>query len=475
MPPNPAPTIVWFRRDLRLGDNPALTAAVATGRPVIPVYIHQAETDGPWAEGGASRWWLHHSLKALDQSLGAPLHLLHGLAETVLPRLAREVEADAVLWNRRTEPWAERQDAACAAALAGLGVATRSFDAALLFKPDTIVSQSGQPFKVFTPFWKACLAAPPPPPPLPPPIALRPWSGAIAGDDLESWRLTPHTPDWADGLRRSWRPGEASAQARSSEFLGRNLPFYAVGRNRPGQDGTSRLSPHLHFGEISPRQLFHAARAAGEPGEGRDRFLAELGWREFSAQLLRQFPDLPQRPLRPEFERLVWRDDPDGVAAWRHGGTGYPIVDAGMRQLWATGWMHNRIRMVTASFLVKDLLVSWRVGEAWFRDTLVDADLASNAASWQWVAGCGADASPFFRVFNPVLQGEKFDADGAYVREWCPELAGLPDRWLHQPWRAPAQVLRQAGVTLGKTYPLPLVDHDQARKRALAAFAGLKA
>lgn len=478
MPSNSAPVIVWFRRDLRLADNPALSEAAASGRPVIPVYIHQTDAAGPWVEGGASRWWLHHSLDSLGRSLAAlgnPLRLLRGPAQTVLVQLVQETGAAAVLWNRRTEPWANRQDVAIAAELTAQGITPRSFNAALLFKPGAITTQSGLPFKVFTPFWKACLAAPPPAPPLPPPAALRSSPLGAAGDTLAHWRLLPTTPDWAEGLRQSWQPGEAVAQARLTEFLSQSLTRYAGDRDLPGRPGTSRLSPHLHFGEISPRQMFHAVRQTGEPGAGSERFLAELGWREFSAQLLHQCPDLPERPLRPEFERLEWRDDPSGLKAWQQGRTGYPIVDAGMRELWATGWMHNRVRMVVASFLVKDLLVPWQAGEAWFWDTLVDADLASNAASWQWVAGCGADAAPFFRVFNPVLQGEKFDADGGYVRQWCPELANLPDKWLHQPWRAPTDVLRRAGVALGLTYPAPVVDHDMARKRALAAFAELRA
>lgn len=471
------PIIVWFRRDLRLADNPALSVAARSGRPVIPVYIHQDPMAGDRSEGSASRWWLHHSLDSLGAALaklGTPLRLFRGKAATIIPRLAAQAGAHGVLWNRRTEPWAERQDRDVAAALAAQGVTAQTFDAALLFPPGAITSQSGHAFKVFTPFWKACLAAPPPPAPLPPPAALRPSALGETGEALEQWELRPIAPDWSQGLRQDWQPGEMAAQDRLGEFLPQAFPHYALDRDRPGRAGTSRLSPHLHFGEISPRQVFHAVRKAGKPGEGQDRFLAELGWREFSAQLLHLFPDLPTQPLRPEFQHLEWQDDPAGLAAWQRGQTGYPLVDAGMRQLWATGWMHNRVRMVVASFLVKDLLIPWQQGEAWFWDTLVDADLASNAASWQWVAGCGADAAPFFRVFNPVLQGEKFDPDGTYVRRWCPELAGLPDRWLHQPWKAPAAILKQAGLRLGQTYPTPIVDHDLARKRALAAFARLK-
>jgi deoxyribodipyrimidine photo-lyase len=436
------PVIIWFRRDLRLGDNPALNAAAAAGRPVIAVYVD----DPAAAEGAASRWWLHHSLAALDaalQRVGASLLLLRGPAGAALAHLARATGADLALWNRRDEPWAIRQQDEVADRLAGLGVKTQSFQSSLLFAPGSITSRTGSQFKVFTPFWKACLAAPLPALPLPPPTRLQPFAEQPAGDTLAAWGLLPTAPDWAGGLRQSWQPGEDDALRRLTVFLDQTLDSYALGRDRPGQDHTSRLSPHLHFGEISPRQVFHAA-AATAPSASRDRFLAELGWREFSAHILHQIPTLPTQPLRPEFQRMPWRTDQVALKAWQQGRTGFPLVDAGMRQLWATGWMHNRVRMVVASFLVKDLLISWREGAAWFWDTLVDADLASNSASWQWVAGCGADAAPFFRVFNPVLQAEKFDPDGSYVRQWCP-------------------------------YPgSPIIDHDFARRRALAAFAGLR-
>ena len=472
-----APIIVWFRRDFRLADNPALTEAAKTGHPILPVYIHDPNAPAQCREGAASRWWLHHGLQALGLALqeqGIRLRLLSGEPRSVLIELARSVGAHSVLWNRRTEPWAIRADRTIAADLTALGVAARAFNGGLLFKPGSIVNQSGAPFKVFTPFWRACLKAPSPSLPLPSPNRLRPWDGAIAEDRLEDWTLAPVKPDWAHGFRECWTPGEGGAQRRLGDFLSRSLSSYAQGRDRPGRDGTSGLSPHLHFGEISPRQIFHAAHRRGQPDTGCDRFLAELGWREFSLQLIDRHPDLTENPLRPEFADFPWRDDPERLNAWRKGQTGYPIVDAGMRQLWRTGWMHNRVRMIVASFLIKDLLVSWRQGQDWFLDTLVDADLGVNAASWQWVAGCGADAAPFFRVFNPVLQGQKFDPDGAYVRRWCPELSRLPDQWLHQPWKAPAAVLAEAGIALGASYPGPIVDHDFARKRALEAFASIK-
>jgi deoxyribodipyrimidine photo-lyase len=472
-----SPVLVWFRRDLRLADNPALAEAVRSGRPVLAVYVHDEAAAGAWPEGGASRWWLHHSLKALAASLaglGARLHLARGEAAAVLAGLAAAVGAGLVVWNRRTEPWAARQEREVAARLAGMGVEAHAFSAALLFEPDAVRSKAGTPFQVFTPFWRACLAAPPPLRPLPPPNAINGLviDGLPGGERLEEWEMLPAAPDWSGGIRAAWAPGEAAAGQRLAGFLADGLAGYAVDRDRPDHERTSRLSPHLHFGEISLRQVFHAVDAA-PPGEGARRFLAELGWREFSAHLLHRHADLPEWPLRPEFARLEWRDDPAGLEAWRRGLTGYPLVDAGMRQLWATGWMHNRVRMVAASFLVKDLLVHWRDGEAWFWDTLVDADLASNAASWQWVAGCGADAAPFFRVFNPALQGAKFDPAGGYIRRWCPELARLPDRWLNQPWAAPPLALAEAGIRLGVTYPAPIVDHDAARRRALEAFGRL--
>ena len=465
------PVIVWLRRDLRLADNPALAWAAQSGRPVIPLYIHDVAAAGRWAEGGAQRWWLHHALTDLGAALarlGAPLWLGRGDSPRILPELVERTGATTVLWNRRYEPWASRRDALIKAALRGRGIDARSFNANLLYEPWQIVTGAGTPFKVFTPFWRACRAAGPPPRPEPAPGALR--GVGAGGEDLDTWGLLPRRPDWAGGLRAVWRPGEVGAAARLVRFLDEGLADYAEGRDRPGRDLTSGLSPHLHFGEIGPRQVFHAVQDAMPGGEAQERFLAELGWREFAYHLLHQAPDLPERPLRRDFDRFCWNDDEAAAEAWRRGRTGYPIVDAGMRQLWATGWMHNRVRMIAASFLIKDLLVPWQVGAAWFWDTLVDADLASNSAGWQWVAGCGADAAPFFRVFNPVTQGEKFDPDGAYVRRWCPELSALPDRWLHRPWQAPLDHRPPAGA-----YPPPMVGHDRARRRALAAFQAIKA
>jgi deoxyribodipyrimidine photo-lyase len=473
------PTLLWFRQDLRLADNPALLAAAAAG-PVIPVYILDDATPGKWAMGGASRWWLHHSLGALDRALhakGSRLILRRGPAADQIKRLVRETGASSVHWNRCYEPFAVERDQKLKAELKSDGIGATSHNAALLYEPHEIANRNGEPFKVFTAFWRACCAIEPAPPGKMPAAIPAPQKWP-ASESLADWQLLPSKPDWAGGLRQSWTPGEAGAKARLEQFIEEPIADYAGGRDVPGLDVTSRLSPHLHFGEIGPRQVFHAVRfalhrhaALAKPGE---KFLSELGWREFCHSLLFHFPQLPERNLRPEFDRFPWRTDAKALTAWQRGLTGYPIVDAGMRQLWQTGWMHNRVRMVTASFLIKHLLLDWRSGERWFWDTLVDADLANNAAGWQWVAGSGADAAPFFRIFNPVLQGEKFDAKGAYVRRYVPELAKLPDKLIHRPWEAKAVELADAGVVLGKTYPHPVVEHDFARKRALSAFQSLR-
>ncbi|GIL39175.1 deoxyribodipyrimidine photo-lyase [Rhodospirillales bacterium TMPK1] len=424
-----------------------------------------------WAPGGASRWWLHHSLASLSADLAKkniPLVLRRGRADRIVPALVRDVEAGAVFWNRCYEPHAIARDKALKASLQADGIEVSSFNASLLREPWTIETKSGGPFKVFTPFWRALLSQGDPPPPR---AAIAAQRATIDAPPSDALALLPTKPDWAGGLRDDWEVGEKAAQDRLDEFCEHLLQGYSTTRNLPATDGTSRLSPHLHFGEISPRRIFHRARAAGVDAE---TFLKELGWREFSYHLLFHFPTLPVTPLYPRFEKFPWRTSQSDLRAWQRGQTGYPLVDAGMRQLWQTGWMHNRVRMVVASFLIKHLLLDWRDGERWFWDTLVDADLASNAASWQWVAGSGADAAPYVRVFNPTLQGEKFDADGAYVRRFVPELAKLPAKWIHDPSAAPDDVLQAAGVVLGKTYPTPIVAHKQARSRALAAFEATK-
>lgn len=478
-----APVILWFRQDLRLADNPAICDAAASGGPVIPLFIRDEISDGMRLLGGASRWWLHGSLASLADrlaSLGSQLTLRQGPAQTVLDDILAETGAGAVVWNRCYEPEAMARDRGIKASLKARGIAARSHRAVLLFEPWTVSNRSGDPFRVYTPFWKACRAMADIAPPLPEPESLPAPETWPSGDALADWHLRPSRPDWAGGLRATWSPGEAGARSRLETFMAEGLGRYADRRNRPDMPGTSGLSPHLHWGEIGPRQIWSAvdARLAAGELDGREKqaetFLKELVWREFSYHLLYHFPDLPEAPLNPRFAAFPWIEDAEMAEAWRRGRTGYPIVDAGMRQLWHTGWLHNRVRMVVASFLVKHLLQPWQRGEAWFRDTLVDADLANNAASWQWVAGCGADAAPYFRIFNPVLQGEKFDPAGDYVRYWLPELAALPAPDIHQPWAVPADRLEQAGVRLGETYPAPIVDHHQARKRALAAFETVK-
>ncbi|PWC36359.1 deoxyribodipyrimidine photo-lyase [Azospirillum sp. TSO35-2] len=479
---NPAaPVIVWFRNDLRLADNPALTAAAHGGAPVIPLYILEEAAGDPWPLGGASRWWLHGSLERLGTACvrhGAPLLLRRGEPGAVLDALIAETGAGCVLWNRRYAPAQVARDAAIKERLRARGIDARSFNAGLLAEPWTIRNKSGGPFKVFTPFWRHLAATLTPPMPTRAPAELTAPAQRPAGDALDDWGLLPGKPDWAAGLRKRWVPGEAAALSHLADFLDGPVAAYPVERDRPDRAGTSALSPHLAFGEIGPRQVWHAARHAAdarpELAAGIDAFLREIGWREFNHHLLHHAPRMAEEPLDERFAAFPWRADPEGLAAWQRGRTGYPIVDAGMRQLWETGWMHNRVRMVVGSFLVKDLLLPWQVGERWFWDTLVDADLAQNAGNWQWVAGCGADASPFFRVFNPVLQGEKFDPQGDYVRRYVPELGRLPPRWIHQPWAAPAEVLARAGVRLGTDYPRPIVDHGAARDRALEQYRVLK-
>ncbi|MEQ8179666.1 MAG: deoxyribodipyrimidine photo-lyase [Amphiplicatus sp.] len=473
------PVIVCFRRDLRLADNPALHAARESGAPVAPVFILDEEE--AFAPGGAAKWWLHRSLKAFASNLekaGASLILKRGRAAEIIPSLADAIKASAVYWNRRYAPAHVEADKALKAALTDAGYEVKSFSAALLREPWEVETKSGGPFRVYTPFWKALSAKGPTRKALP---GLRKVNGlgeAVPSDELDDWNLEPRNPDWARGFAEMWRPGESGAHAALREFLEGPAASYARGRDMPALSATSRLSPHLAFGEISPVQVWQATHAQVESGgisrQAGEKFLSEIGWRDFSYNLLFYNEGMDERPLRTEFASFPWRNDPKGLDAWKKGRTGYPIVDAGMRQLWRTGWMHNRVRMIAASFLVKDLLIPWQEGARWFQDTLVDADPANNSASWQWVAGSGADAAPFFRIFNPVSQGEKFDPAGDYVREYVPELAGLPAEFIHAPWKAPEATLKKAGVTLGETYPEPVVDHAFARTRALDAFKTIK-
>ncbi|MDZ4736903.1 MAG: deoxyribodipyrimidine photo-lyase [Rhodospirillaceae bacterium] len=484
-----APVIVWFRQDLRLADNPALAAALATGAPIVPAFILEYG-DSAWALGGASRWWLHRSLDALDAALrqrGSRLVLRTGRADDALPALLHETGAGTVFWNRCYEPAAIARDTRIKAMLHEASIEAKSFNAALLHEPWTVKTQQSEPYKVFTPFWRTLRVLTKEKPLGQPPKTLPDPASWPRSDILADWSLEPAKPDWAGGLRAVWQPGEAGAQARLRAFIDTALVDYRECRDRPDRIGTSRLSPHLHFGEIGPRQIWQAivgrtefatngGNEASKPIDAAaEAFLRELGWREFTHHLLYHWPELPARAWKANFDEFPWHDDAKSLAAWQRGLTGYPIVDAGMRELWQTGWMHNRVRMIVASFLIKDLLIDWRTGEKWFWDTLVDADLAQNAASWQWVAGSGADAAPYFRIFNPVLQGRKFDPDGAYVRQFVPELAHLSTAHIHAPWEAPEPVLAGAGLRLGTTYPRPIVDHKRARERALEAYQSIKA
>ena len=485
----PTPALLWFRQDLRLADNAALAAALARGGPVLPVFVLDEAGEGGWPLGGASRWWLHHSLASLGADLrarGVGLILARGDSGAELERLVAATGAGAVYWNRRYEPAVRERDARIKARLTAAGIEAKSFNSSLLFEPHTIRNKQDRPFQVFTPFWRHCSALG-----WPEPVASgQGWlraAGAAGmpggpGVALADLGLLPARP-WDAGFGAVWTPGEAGAAARLQRFLqAEAVHRYDEERNRPDLEGTSGLSPHLHWGEIGPRQIVAAVRALGreagtDPASNGARvFLSEVGWREFAHHLLFHFPHTPERPLREDFARFPWAADPDGakLRAWCRGRTGYPIVDAGLRQLWATGWMHNRVRMIAASFLVKHLRLPWTGGAAWFWDTLVDADLAANTLGWQWSAGCGADAAPYFRIFAPVTQGERFDAAGDYVRRWVPELAALPDKFIHAPWTAPVGVLTAARVELGATYPRPLVDHAEARAEALAAFQALR-
>ena len=460
------PTIIWFRQDLRLADHAALTAAAAKG-PIIPLYILDDETPGSWRLGGASRWWLHKSLEDLNNKI--PLVLRRGRGDDVIAQILSETNASAVHFTRDYAPWSGAVEQRVKNNCEINGVDCHRHGGFLLHEPESIRNGSGEPYKVYTPYSRACFAAGEPRP-LKPVPKFEIHATQIKSDKLEDWNLLPTKPDWSGGFSESRKPGEENALGVLGQFLDDGLNDYAEGRDRPDKPSTSRLSAHLHFGEISPYQIWHATRSAlakanGILDRGGEKFLKELLWREFSYHLLHQFPDFPDQPFKPEYADFPWADNSDALKKWQRGQTGYPIVDAGMRELWHTGIMHNRVRMIVASFLIKDLLIPWQTGERWFWDTLVDADIGANSVSWQWVAGCGADASPYYRIFNPVLQGQKFDPEGAYVKKWVPELKDVPHEFIHCPWdMAPAP----------KSYSPRIVDHAMARDRALDAFKKIK-
>ncbi|WP_394941597.1 cryptochrome/photolyase family protein [Psychromicrobium sp. YIM B11713] len=464
-------SLVWLRNDLRIEDNPALSAACDQGE-VLVLYVLEDESAGIRPLGGAARWWLHHSLSELAarlQDLGGELILRRGDAGKIIPALVEELSLDAVFWNRRYGGPERTLDAGLKASLSDSGLRAESFKANLLFEPWELKTGNGGPYKVFTPFWRACMEKLQPREPLAAPqqvVSISP----VAGESLDDWALLPTNPDWSAGLAEEWQPGESGAQQRVADFLDRQAKDYASARDEPAVEATSRLSPHLRFGELSPLQLWHVVeKTRGLDPQDSAVFRSEVGWREFCWHLLYNNPDLATQNYREEFDRFNWlAPSPAELAAWQQGRTGYPLVDAGMRQLWQTGWMHNRVRMVVASFLVKNLLVDWRIGEQWFWDTLVDADAASNPANWQWVAGSGADAAPYFRIFNPVTQSKKFDAAGAYLRHFVPELAAFDERLIHEPWKA-SPVLGQ-----DLDYPEPLVELAASRERALAAYQAMR-
>lgn len=473
--------IVLFRQDLRLSDNPALHHACTHYDKIVPLYILEEESDSPWELGGAQRWWLHYALESLNADLverSSRLYLRRGKMLEQLFQVIEETSAQAVVWNRCYQPYAIARDTKIKSALEEREIGCQTFQGSLLNEPWKVKNQQGDYYKVFTPYWRAAKSLLDQCEPCLPVLSEYSTDGGYHCEPLSNWNLLPTQPDWAGGLRESWCVSEKGAQARLSAFLETQLAEYSNGRDFPARDKTSRLSPYLHFGLISPRQVWHysheAARAHGTSETALVKFLTELGWREFSYYLLYHFPKLDHANFRPEFDAFPWKDAPEHLRAWQRGQTGYPIVDAGMRELYHTGTMHNRVRMIVASFLTKDLFIHWHEGAKWFWDTLVDADLASNSASWQWVAGSGADASPYFRIFNPVLQSEKFDSDGEYLRRWVPELARLPNQYIHAPWLAPLNVLHQSGVELGINYPGPIVDHAMARAYALESYAKIK-
>jgi deoxyribodipyrimidine photo-lyase len=475
--------IAWFRQDLRIQDNPMLARAARLGCAVLPVFIHAPAEAQPWAAGAASNWWLHHALQSLAselQDMRLPLVLRSGDCKTMLDQLAQQLadhdlQLTHILCNRLYEPALARRDRQLGAHFSQRGIHFEQGNAGLLIEPEQISNQSGLPFRVFTPFWKKLRQMPIQAPVQVPAGQMQPPAFVPASDPIDELRLLPRIA-WDQGLQQQWSIRPGSARKAMDRFLAESVQDYKGARDLPAEDGTSCLSPYLHFGQVGPRQVWAATHAtAAHEQSGGFTFLSELAWREFAYHLLHHFPHTDQQPMNASYQGFPWETDDQLLQAWQQGKTGYPFVDAGMRQLWHTGWVHNRVRMVAASFLVKHLLQPWQDGARWFWDTLVDADLASNSMGWQWVAGSGADAAPWFRIFNPFGQGEKFDPDGAYVKRWVPELRLLPAKFVHRPWEAPAHVLQSSGVRLGENYPEPIIEHRAGRARALDALAAMKA
>lgn len=464
-------SIHWFRQDLRLSDNPALSAAAESGT-VLPIYILDDQNCGDFALGAASQSWLHHSLHSLNKSLGGKLSIYRGNPIDILRCIATRFSVKSVCWNRCYEPWRIIRDTKIKEQLKHLGIEVKSTNGSLLWEPWTIKQNNGSPYKVFTPFYrKGCLQSNTPRTPLTTPLKIEYIDDKENSFKVDQLNLLPKI-QWNKKFEQHWEMGEEHADVRLNQFIKEGLSAYKNGRNFPAKPYVSRLSPYLHFGEISPNQIWSAIRSQGND-KNIDHFCSELGWREFSYYLLYHNQDLPTVNLQKKFDAYPWEDNDARLNAWKKGQTGIPMVDAGMRELWQTGYMHNRTRMIVGSFLVKNLNLHWHHGERWFWDTLVDADLANNSASWQWVAGCGADPAPYFRIFNPISQGQKFDPDGHYIRRFVPELSELPNEYLFSPWKAPNSVLEKSGVTLGETYPKPIVDLTLSRNSALAAFESL--
>ena len=462
--------IYWFRRDLRLLDNPALSEAANAG-PVIPIYIlDKLQTN--YTEGRASRWWQNQSLYSLNKQLNHRLLIFNGDPKEIILRLAKVSDSKTVYWNRCYEPWQIELDSKIERILKEKNINVITRNGSLLWEPWRTLKKDGTPYKVFTPYFKKrCLSLPEPRKPIPKPLNMIladiPSKTAIKGNFI-----SPKECSWENKIKKYWRIGEKAAINKLENFLKSGLSSYKEGRNYPSKKNISMLSPHLHFGEISPNTIWHRVRTSGQ-SEDSNHYLSELGWREFSYNLLYYFPQLPNKNLQTKFDRFPWRDNSEHLKKWQDGETGYPIIDAGMRELWETGFMHNRLRMIAGSFLVKNLLIHWHYGKEWFWNCLVDADLASNSASWQWVAGCGADAAPYFRIFNPIAQGQKFDPSGEYTRKFVPELRKLPNKYLFTPWEAPTELLADSGIKLGKDYPYPIVDLKNSRELALDAYSSI--